>query len=384
MYGADTPRKEIHSSMHHSSVKPVAVTIWHLMKPVPLFVAAIISSLAVPSAHAIDAGMPNPPSKPTTVKCGLFVLDIVDIDDVNETFEAEIAIVATWDDPRLAFDPVDEGTDKKIFQGEFQFNEIFTGWWPQLVIINQIGRGDTNAIKISVLPNGEVTYLEQRNVRLETPMALYDYPFDIQNLRAFMIPFGNMSEEVVLEVDDRYRETTESYAKRESTVNVAGWDFLNLNMDVDSTQLQLHETAPTFSRMVTTIVLERQSWQIVWVLLFPLVVLVSMAWSTFWLDPESISDRLNISFVGILTIVAYQFVVIDNMPRNSYLTFTDTLLLVSFLITSLTIPHSLYVKSLTEHDKTSTAHQYDKICRWAFPLAYAAAIFVSFTLYKLN
>ena len=29
-------------------------------------------------------------------------------------------------------------------------------------------------------------------------MALYDYPFDIQNLRAFMIPFGNTSEEVVL------------------------------------------------------------------------------------------------------------------------------------------------------------------------------------------
>ena len=144
-----------------------------------LFVSlAMIFSL--PAAHAIEAGMPNPPSKPTLVKCGLFVLDIVDIDDVNETFEAEVAIVATWDDPRLAFDPVEEGTDKKIFQGEFQFNEIFTGWWPQLVIINQIGRGDTNAIKISVLPNGEVTYLEQRNVRLETPMALYDYPFDIQ------------------------------------------------------------------------------------------------------------------------------------------------------------------------------------------------------------
>jgi hypothetical protein len=164
MHSADTPRKETLSSMHHSSVKPVVATIWHRMKHVPLFVAAIMSSLTLPSAYAIDAGMPNPPSKPTTVKCGLFVLDIVDIDDVNETFEAEIAIVATWDDPRLVFDPVDEGTDKKIFQGEFQFNEIFTGWWPQLVIINQIGRGDTNAIKISVLPNGEVTYLEQRNV----------------------------------------------------------------------------------------------------------------------------------------------------------------------------------------------------------------------------
>ena len=350
-----------------------------------LWVSALVALVfCLPAAHAIDAGMPNPPAEPTIVKCGLFVLDIVDIDDVNETFEAEIAIVASWDDPRLAFDPEEEGTDKKIFQGEFQFNEIFTGWWPQLVIINQIGRGDTNAIKISVLPNGEVSYLEQRNVRLETPMALYDYPFDIQHLRAFMIPFGNTSDQVVLQVDDRYRETTESYVKRESTVNVAGWDFLNLNMDVDSTQIQLHEEAPTFSRMITTIVLERQSWQIVWVLLFPLVVLVSMAWSTFWLDPESISDRLNISFVGVLTIVAYQFVVIDNMPRNSYLTFTDTLLLVSFLITSLTIPHSLYVKSLTERDRTPMAHQLDKICRWAFPFAYAAAIFGFFTLYKLN
>ena len=348
------------------------------------FYMAVGLVFCMPAAHAIDAGMPNPPAQPTIVKCGLFILDIVDIDDVNETFEAEIAIVANWDDPRLVFDPEEEGTDKKIFQGEFQFNEIFTGWWPQLVIINQIGRGDTNAIKISVLPDGKVTYLEQRNVRLETPMALYDYPFDIQNLRAFMIPFGNTSEEVVLEVDDRYRETTDSYAKRESTVNVAGWDFLKLNMDVDSTQIQLHEEAPMFSRMITTIVLERQSWQIVWVLLFPLVVLVSMAWSTFWLDPESISDRLNISFVGVLTIVAYQFVVIDNMPRNSYLTFTDTLLLVSFLITSLTIPHSLYVKSLTERNRTPMAHHFDKICRWAFPFAYAAAIFGFFTLYKLN
>lgn len=354
------------------------------MQCVKWYFAVIALIVFLPSAHAIDSGMPNPPSTPTTVKCGLFILDIVDIDDVNETFEAEIAIVATWNDPRLAFDPKAEGTEKKIFQGEFQFNEIFTGWWPQLVIINQIGRGDTNAIKISVLPDGEVSYLEQRNIRLETPMALYDYPFDTQNLRAFMIPFGNTSEEVVLEVDDRYRETTDSYARRESTVNVAGWDFLNLNMNVDSTQIQLHETAPTFSRMVTTIVLKRQSWQIVWVLLFPLVMLVSMAWSTFWLDPDAISDRLNVSFVGVLTIVAYQFVVIDNMPRNSYLTFTDVLLLISFFITSLTIPHSLYVKSLADSGKKLRAQRLDATCRWAFPFGYAAGIFLFLTLYKLN
>ena len=114
------------------------------------------------------------------------------------------------------------------------------------------------------------------------------------------------------------------------------------------------------------------------------VMLVSMAWSTFWLDPDAISDRLNVSFVGILTIVAYQFVVIDNMPRNSYLTFTDILLLISFFITSLTIPHSLYVKSLTDRGKKMMAQRLDRICRWAFPLGYAAGIFLFLALYKLN
>ena len=109
-----------------------------------------------------------------------------------------------------------------------------------------------------------------------------------------------------------------------------------------------------------------------------------MAWSTFWLDPDSISDRLNVSFVGVLTIVAYQFVVIDNMPRNSYLTFTDILLLISFFITSLTIPHSLYVKSLADSGKKLKAQRLDTICRWAFPLGYAVGIFLFFTLYKLN
>jgi len=101
--------------------------------------------------------MPNPPARPTRVRCGLMILDVVGINDVDETFEAEIALVASWQDPRLAFDAEAEGTDRKIFQGEFQFAEIFTGWWPQLLIINQVGRGDTNAIKIEVAPDGGVT-----------------------------------------------------------------------------------------------------------------------------------------------------------------------------------------------------------------------------------
>ncbi len=75
------------------------------------------------------------------VKVGIVLVDIIDLDEVNETFPAEIVVVVEWLDPRLAFDPAAEGTNIKLFQGQFPFNEVFTGWWPQLLIVIEIGTG---------------------------------------------------------------------------------------------------------------------------------------------------------------------------------------------------------------------------------------------------
>lgn len=49
---------------------------------------------ALGAANAIDAGMPNPPASPTVVKVGVFVADIVDLDELNETFQTELVITA--------------------------------------------------------------------------------------------------------------------------------------------------------------------------------------------------------------------------------------------------------------------------------------------------
>ena len=151
-------------------------------------------------ALAIDAGMPNPPASPTVVKCAIIILDVVDIDDFNESFVAEIALLAEWDDPRLAFDAAEEGVGRKIFQGNFQFSEVFTGWWPQLILVNEVGPPDPNAVKIEVYPDGHVRYMDQHNAVLETPMDLRDYPFDSQKLQAELVPFGDNINDVVLDV----------------------------------------------------------------------------------------------------------------------------------------------------------------------------------------
>ena len=69
------------------------------------FCLTVLSGLMVcPVANAIDAAMPNPPASPTEVSVGVFVADIIDLDEVNENFQIEMILIAVWKDPRLAFD----------------------------------------------------------------------------------------------------------------------------------------------------------------------------------------------------------------------------------------------------------------------------------------
>jgi hypothetical protein len=348
--------------------------------------AAVLALLAgvARAEEPLEAGMPNPPARPTTVECAILILDVINIDDVNESFEAEVALIASWRDPRLAFDPEAEGTDVKLFQGGFQFAEVFKGWWPQLVIINEVGKNDPNSITLRIFPDGTVRYLEQRNATLETPMDLREFPFDTQRLRASMIPFGNHADEVVLAVDERFANTTDEYVRREHDVNVAGWNLQHLEMTVDETSIMAAGGPERFSRMVTTITLERRSWQLVCAMLFPLLVLVSVVWSIFWVDIDSLPDRLNISFIGVLTIVAYQFVVLEDLPRMSYLTFTDTVLLISFLMMAATVPQSLLIHSLVRKGKQQLARRIDRTCRWVFPVVYLALLAAAALRYDLG
>jgi hypothetical protein len=333
--------------------------------------ACLLFATAIRADEPIPAGMPNPPARPTRVDCAILIIDVVNIDDLNESFQAEIAVLASWNDPRLAFDPQAEGTNLKLFQGSFQFNEVFKGWWPQLVILNEVGREEPKAVTVMVSPDGTVRYREQRNAVLETPMELHDFPFDTQRLKASMIPFGATSDEVVLAVDERFAKSTDDYVRRENKdVNVAGWDLQRLDMSVDETFMMAGEDRTRFSRLVTTIQLQRRSWQYVWEILFPLLVLVSVVWSIFWVEIDSLADRLNISFIGVLTIVAYQFVLVENMPRMSYLTFLDSVLISSFVMITLTVPQSLLIHSLVRKGKQRVARTIDRTSRWAFPLVY--------------
>ena len=119
-----------------------------------ILVLAVVCSARVPAAQPV--GEPDiEPSRTATsqpfllappkgagpvVERARFALhDINEINDGAETFEFAGVLTLTWHDPRQAFDPAVVGVDEKIFHGGYQVNELSTGWYPQVVLVNESG-----------------------------------------------------------------------------------------------------------------------------------------------------------------------------------------------------------------------------------------------------
>ena len=102
----------------------------------------------------------------------------------------------------------------------------------------------------------------------------------------------------------------------------------------------------------------------------PMILLVSLTWCVFWMDNETLANRVNITFVGILSVVAYYFVILNNVPEVSYLTLTDAFVISTFLILAAGVVITVVMENDTGEDKQERAARVDRICRWAFPLAY--------------
>ena len=96
------------------------------------------------------------------------------------------------------------------------------------------------------------------------------------------------------------------------------------------------------------------------------------------MDRSSIGDRISVSFIGILTGVAYQLLMSDVLPRISYVTLIHGFLFLSFLTLCATVVINLVVSELDKRGRQELGDRIDRRCRWIFPLAYFGLILVMF------
>ena len=334
-----------------------------------LAIACAVLSAATAPAMADPAllSLPTPAGDgPVVVRAGFDLRDINSIDDEAETFEFEGVLILEWHDERQAFDPAAVGVGEKLFQGAFQFNEVFDGWFPEVVLVNEAGLYENHGVVLRIRPDGRLRLIQTVNAAGKTDLDLRAHPFDRQRLEAIFEVLGFDESEVVLEP----AASAHPPHWGPGTARMPQWSLEGVDTSSRSRPASHAGELGVASTFVVGIDVERQSMFMVRLVIVPLVLIVMMSWSVFWMDKSSLGDRISVSFIGILTVVSYQIILSEILPRISYMTLMNGFLNMSFFVMCGTVVVNLWVGALDKQGKAAAGDRIDRRCRWIFPLVY--------------
>jgi hypothetical protein len=339
----------------------------------PFLLAATLAVFNVAGIRADSASLDLPDrSKPVEVRASFHLLDLQRIDDEAETFEFSGVLTLVWNDPRQAFDPAKDGVPEKLYHGAYQFDELAPSWYPQVILANASQIPETQGILLRVRPDGTCTLIQDLHAVAREELNLRRYPFDRQHLEAVFQVLGFNHGEV------RLTGEAEPVTAETSRISVPQWRL----RDVGGSFSDLH--APYLgkdrqaSALVISIEVDRQAFFVVRLVLVPLLIIVGLSWCVFWMDRASLADRMSVSFVGLLTAVAYQAMISDIMPHISYITFINAFVSLSFLLMSATAGINLVVCLCDRHGHFEKGDVIDRRCRWIFPITHVSLILLAF------
>jgi hypothetical protein len=305
------------------------------------------------SVSAANYGRPLAAEGPTEVKVAIFVIDIDDVDNANQSFEANIYIELHWRDPLLAHDYPNEIT-----------RDLKDIWNPRILFINQQKIWLTLPEIVEIYPDGEVICLQRVWGVFSQPLELEDFPFDRQTLKIQLGSAGYSPQEVKLVPD------SDSWTGVSSQLVLADWNILEWKAEVAPFSPSLDE-AP-FAGFYLTIEAKRKYGYFILKVILPLFLIVMMSWVVFWVDPQESGTQISVAITTMLTLIAYRFAVGSDLPKVSYLSRLDYFILGSTLLVFASLIEVVVTSIYAKIGEVERAQAIDRWARFLFPAAFIA------------
>jgi hypothetical protein len=226
-------------------------------------------------------------------------------------------------------------------------------------------------VLLRVKPDGTSTLVETVNAVAEVNLDLRKCPFDSQRLDVVFEVLGFDMSEVLFEAEP-IPPLTDS-----QKIRTPQWTLKNLNYSIIERTVPNAGSRGTSSSFVLTIDVQRKPFFLLRLVVVPLLLIVGLSWFVFWMDRASLGDRISISFIGILTAVAFQSMVSEILPKISYITLIHGFINMSFFFMCGTATINLFVGWLDKRGNIKGGDLLDHRCRMIVPLAYFGVLVVA-------
>jgi hypothetical protein len=306
-----------------------------------------------------SAGLrPGPEGRPTRVSVAAYVVDVAEIDDAKRTFTADVYLLLHWQDPRLAR----PGAARRVLP-------LSTVWHPALSILNQRNVNRLLPEVVEVDRDGTVHYRQRYLGTFSVVLDLRNFPLDEQALTVRMVCPGQSPAEVELVPDER--------GGRADTFAIMDWTVGPLT---SSAAPLVTPDGRKIAGFACTMSARRRAGAYVYQFIIPLTFIVCMSWAPFWMSPEQLGPRQGVAVTSMLTVIAYRFVLVSQLPRVAYLTRLDYLLLGCTTLVFLVLVEVLASHALITRGRAAGTRKLDLAARAVFPALFVALVLATILL----
>lgn len=333
-----------------------------------LFLSALCALLVLPAARALGAVGPDVPppaasGEPATiVYLGVHVLDLRSLDMRSQTFYADFYL---W----MRFATQDEERARLIEERLEIMNGSLDG--KDLVDRKQVG---------------EQVYLCYRmSGTFHFTANLYRYPFDVQSLELVF-------ENGALEADSmRFADDVESYRRGpvpghlwgvQSGLDLPEFHLLGVERGVKEEVYPINFGDPSrpqgelsYSMFTVSMAFRREYLSYVFKIVIPLLVILAMAYMALFLPAKEVNTSSAIAITALLSGIAFNIAVSQNMPDVGYLVVSDKFFIASYVLLLAMLGERIAIYVLDDSSRTDAAIRVARFSRRAFPAA-VAALFV--------
>jgi len=302
---------------------------------------------------------PGPPGAPTRVELASYVIDIEHVDDAQQEFTADAVFAAVWKDERLGEVARAHGAPCRFPVGEV--------WNPYLQLMNRRDVQTRLPDVVVVDGAGEARFVKRLYGTFSSPFDLRAFPFDRQRLPFTVISFLGTDEVELVAPPER--------SGWDEQFSLPGWEVLGSDVSTSVYEARFGGgVVRPKSRADFTFSVRRDIRFYQWKVVLPLVLIVFMSWSVFFVSPSQVGPQLGAASTSILTLIAFLFSLRGILPPISYLTRMDYFVYASLALVFLAYLEALFTVGVASVGREALAHRVDRAARVVMPGVFALVV----------
>ncbi|MFC1708426.1 TAXI family TRAP transporter solute-binding subunit, partial [Planctomycetota bacterium] len=290
---------------------------------------------------------------PVKVNIGIFVFDVSNLDFKTGRFEVTFSLWFRWKGDYIEL--TDSGFPFEVVNGT-----VTTLDGPE---IERFGSWSYVYYKVTASMRGH--------------FPLHQYPFDVQSLQV-QVESNYLREDEVVFVPDEHEEGALLTRCVDKSARISDWTITGAQHAVLSKDYPTNFGSPideaagvkSYSRYAFEVSLRRSITPYIVKFVVPLVVIVLMSFTVFFVDPKEFAVQAGIVIIALLSCVAFHLFQADALPGVGYLVTADKFFLIAYVVIFLALVEVVAENRFYHKGELKRAETLDRISRYVFPVLF--------------